>query len=293
MKFALHGRQFNDSTKPYIQALLDELSRRHIDVQLSEVFFDVLKKYGVRNPYTSTYKDLDDIDNPDFILSLGGDGTLLDTVTHVGARETPIVGINVGRLGFLATISPNAVKETIPLLLNNEYTIDSRTLLNIESDSELFGNINFGLNDFVITKTETSSMIVVHCSIDDEFLNYYWADGLVVSTPTGSTGYSLSVGGPVLLPHCQNFIIAPISPHNLNVRPMVVEDTSTITVQVSSRSGNCLVSLDSRSRPFPEKTTITIRKEAFKASLVKMKNDKFLHTLRSKLNWGTDIRQIW
>ncbi len=290
MNFAIHGRPFTDKAKPYIQALLNELMARQIEVQFTESYLRLLQQADIQHDYSQTFTDKKNINSPDYIISLGGDGTLLDSVTLVAERETPIVGVNVGRLGFLATISPEKIAETIPLILDQQYQLDKRSLLAIDCEQDIFNGVNFGLNDFVITKTDTSSMIVVHSKINGEFLNTYWADGLVISTPTGSTGYCLSVGGPVVMPHCQNFIIAPISPHNLNVRPMIVEDDSIITVEVESRSKNFLVSLDSRSKVIEGRLPITIKKEKFKACLVKMPENHFLNTLRSKLNWGLDTR---
>jgi NAD+ kinase len=177
--------------------------------------------------------------------------------------KIPAIGINVGRLGFLATVSPERIADMIAALESSQFRIDERTLVSIESNIDLFDGLNFGLNDFTITKTDTSSMITVHTYLDNEFLNSYWADGLIISTPTGSTGYSLSCGGPVLVPHSQNFIITPISPHNLNVRPLVVEDTAIIKLEVKSRSNNFLVSLDARSRVVDENTQLTVRKSRF------------------------------
>lgn len=290
MKIALHGRPFKAESLPAIQSFFDALVRQQVEVQLSTPYVAVLAENGVNHTFEQVYTDHTDLFDADFIFSLGGDGTLLDTVTQVGARQTPIVGVNIGRLGFLATVAPVKLTETLHALSLGNYTLDDRTLVRLEASRDLFDGLNFGLNEFTVTKTDTSSMIIVHTHLNGQFLNSYWADGLLVSTPTGSTGYCLSVGGPVVLPHSQNFIIAPISPHNLNVRPMVVEDTSEITMEVESRTNNFLVSLDSRSRIVEDKITLTIKKERFKARLVKMPDDYFLNTLRSKLNWGLDTR---
>lgn len=290
MKIALHGRPFKTETLPFIQSFFDELVRRNIEVQISDVYASVLEQNGVSHSFTNVYSSPQSLFDADFIFSLGGDGTLLDTVTHVGARETPIVGVNIGRLGFLATVAPLKLPDTLQTLFDNNYQIDERTLVRLEAERDLFEGKSFGLNELTVTKTDTSSMIVVHTHLNGEFLNSYWADGLLISTPTGSTGYCLSVGGPVVLPHSQNFIIAPISPHNLNVRPMIVEDTSEIRLEIESRTNNFLISLDSRSRIAEGSLTLTIKKESFKARLVKMSDDHFLNTLRSKLNWGLDTR---
>jgi len=290
MKLAIHGRNFTDLTKPPIQAMFDELARQQVEVQLSEPYRLLLDQAGIDHHTTSVYRSFRDVFPADFAFSLGGDGTLLEAVTHVGPHHVPIVGINIGRLGFLATVSPRAIGTMLEALLAGQFRIDERTLIAVDSEQDLFEGVPFGLNDVTITKTETSSMITVHTYIDGEFLNSYWADGLIVSTPSGSTGYSLSCGGPVLLPHNANFIVTPVSPHNLNVRPMVVPDTSRLSFEVESRSGAFLVSVDSRFRTVDVSTRLSVRKGDFKARLVKLPDDNFLDTLRSKLNWGWDIR---
>ncbi|HEV7347986.1 NAD kinase [Telluribacter sp.] len=290
MKIAIHGRIFTESARPFIQTMFDDLSARHIDVQLSGVYRGILDEIGISHKASLVYDSSENLFDADFIFSLGGDGTLLDTVTHVGARQIPIVGINVGRLGFLATISPPELPSLIATIEAGQYRLDHRSLVCVESDEQLFGTLNFGLNDFTISKTDTSSMITVHAYMNGEFLNSYWADGLIISTPTGSTGYSLSCGGPVLVPKNQNFIVTPVSPHNLNVRPLVVEDSAVLSFDVKSRSGSFLVSLDARSQVVNEGTHITVRKADFVARLVKMNEDSFFNTLRNKLSWGLDMR---
>lgn len=290
MKIAIHGRNFNESARPYIESMFSELTRRHIEVQLSESFRSFLDAQGIRHYSDLVYGNPDELCDARLVVSMGGDGTLLETISHVGKRRIPVIGINVGRLGFLATVSPERISDMIEALENNQYKIDERTLVKVESNIDLFEGRNFGLNDFTITKTDTASMITVHTYLNDEFLNSYWADGLIISTPTGSTGYSLSCGGPVLVPHSQNFIITPVSPHNLNVRPLVVEDSSVIRLEVKSRSNNFLVSMDSRSRVVDEVTELTVSKADFTARLIKMRDDSFLDTLRSKLSWGLDMR---
>ncbi|SDG01495.1 NAD+ kinase [Dyadobacter soli] len=290
MKIAIHGRNFNESARPFIENMFDELSRRKVEVQLSQSFRTFLDQAGISHYSEQVYEKPEELCDARLVVSMGGDGTLLETISHVGKRQIPAIGINVGRLGFLATVSPERITDMIAALENSQFRIDERTLVEVESNIDLFDGLNFGLNDFTITKTDTSSMITVHTYLNDEFLNSYWADGLIVSTPTGSTGYSLSCGGPVLVPHSQNFIVTPISPHNLNVRPLVVEDTAVIRLEVKSRSSNFLVSLDARSRIVDENTQLLVRKAGFVARLIKMKDDSFLNTLRSKLSWGLDMR---
>jgi NAD+ kinase len=290
MKIAIHGRTFNESARPFVESLFNELSRKGIQVQLSRSLRTFLDENHIAHHATLVYEKPADLYDANWVMSMGGDGTLLETISHIGAREIPTIGVNMGRLGFLATVSPDKISEMLNVVVRGDYKIDERTLVELESNSNLFDGLNFGLNDFTITKTDTSSMITVHTYLNGEFLNSYWADGLIVSTPTGSTGYSLSCGGPVLVPHSQNFIITPISPHNLNVRPLVVEDNSVIKLEVKSRSSNFLVSLDARSTIVDEHTHLMIRKAKFKAHLIKMQDDSFLNTLRSKLSWGLDMR---
>ncbi|CCH52259.1 ATP-NAD/AcoX kinase [Fibrisoma limi BUZ 3] len=290
MKIAIHGRNFPESARSYIQSMFDELAQRQATILISHAYRGFLDMAGIVHYSEETYQPEEGVSEADFIFSLGGDGTLLDAVTHVGARQIPIVGINIGRLGFLATVAPATIRFMIDALYNQQYSIDERSLVSVQSNIDIFNGLPFGLNDFTITRTQTSSMITVHTYLDGDFLNSYWADGLIVSTPSGSTGYSLSCGGPVLLPQTNNFIITPISPHNLNVRPMIVMDSCRLSFEVESRSGNFLAALDSRSYTVDVSTRISVQKEHFKARLVKLSDDNFLNTLRSKLNWGWDIR---
>lgn len=290
MKIAIHGRVFNEPAKPYIQSMFDELKSRAVEVQISQTYLQILIEANVETYFHAVFNDSLDYKKADFVLSLGGDGTLLDSLTFIGANETPILGINTGRLGFLATVSPENLIVELAMLFQGKYEIEKRTLVSIDSNIDIFNGVNFGLNELGIMKTDTSSMIVIKTYLNNEFLNSYWADGLIVSTPTGSTGYNLSVGGPVVTPGADIFVISPMSPHNLNVRPLVVSDNSTLRFEVESRSGSFLVSLDSRSKVVEDSTVISLKKESFKAYLVKIRGSDFLNTLRSKLNWGLDSR---
>jgi NAD+ kinase len=232
----------------------------------------------------------------DFLISVGGDGTLLDSVSFVGFYEVPVIGINTGRMGFLATIAKEDIEKAIEVLFSGQFTIEDRSLISLDTDMlvdpdmKLFHGTAFGLNEFTIHKRDTSSMITVHTYIDEEYLNSYWADGLIVSTPTGSTGYSLSCGGPLISPAAKNFVITPVSPHNLNVRPMIVPDDSVISFKIEGRSEKFLISLDSRSTAVDASVHLTVRKEKFAAKLVKFYGYCFFDTLRQKLNWGLDMR---
>ncbi|AHM61740.1 inorganic polyphosphate/ATP-NAD kinase [Flammeovirgaceae bacterium 311] len=290
MKIALHAKAVNPDSVFYIQQVFDELSARGAELYISKPLQKNLSKFEHSLPDARMFSRNDSLEGMDFIFSLGGDGTLLDTVTYVGDLGIPIVGINTGRLGFLATMPKDGIREVIDALYNNYFSYEYRTLIHLDADQDLFEGRNFGLNDFTILKKDTSSMIVVHTYIDGEFLNSYWADGLIVATPTGSTGYSLSCGGPLVLPQSNNFVVTPVSPHNLYVRPMVVSDNSVISFEIEGRSNHFLVSLDSRSRTVDAGIQMAVRKEKFRAKLVKLTGYNFFDTLRQKLNWGLDNR---
>jgi NAD+ kinase len=295
MKIAIHGRNFKEETKPFIQAMFDSLAQQNIELQISESYHKFLTEFGIRYSISSYYNDHKDLFDANFVLTLGGDGTLLDAVTHIGSREIPILGINTGRLGFLATVSPDKIQESLQEVFAENYTLDQRTLVSIDArlngeKLDIFNGVNFGLNELGIMKTDTSSMIVVKAYLDGEFLNAYWADGLIISTATGSTGYNLSVGGPLVIPTSDIFVIAPMSPHNLNVRPLVVSTDSVLYFEIESRSNNCLISLDARSKVIDSNVKISMEREKFKANIIKLSDTNFLNTLRSKLNWGFDVR---
>ncbi len=293
MKIAILGKPFNDRIAPFIQKLFDELLLRKADLLLVEHFQLYLQNTLNIPGDIPTFKRGDSLKGVDVVLSIGGDGTLLDTVTYVGPQEIPILGINTGRLGFLATIPYDNINVALDALFKGHYTLDERALIRVESDQEIFDGINFGLNEFSVLKRDSSSMIAVHTYIDGEYLNSYWADGLVVATPTGSTGYSLSAGGPLVLPQTNNFVISPVCPHNLNVRPMIVSDRSVISFEIEGRSSSYLASLDSRSVPVDMNVQLAVRRESFVARLVKLHHVNFLSTLRSKLNWGMDNRNLF
>jgi NAD+ kinase len=292
MNIAVHGREFSSDVKEYVQQIFDELTFHQVTYQLSHSFSQILKEAGILFEDAHIYHSTESIFKADLVLSIGGDGTVLETIAHVGSREIPVLGINFGRLGFLASVPTHQIKHAIQKIVNRQYALDARTMLQATTPIGLFqGQVNFALNEIALSKTDTSSMIIVHTYINGQFLNSYWADGLMVATATGSTGYSLSCGGPLVMPHSANFIITPICPHNLFVRPMIVSDDSEIALKVESRSNNFLVSMDSRARVIGDVDTfITIKKESFKAHLITLDGDEFLSTLRQKLGWGRDIR---
>lgn len=227
--------------------------------------------------------------NPDALICVGGDGTLLDTIPLVRDSGVPVLGLNTGRLGFLAGLNIKELAEAIGDIQKGNYDIETRALLRLESSEQIF-DYGFALNDFVIHKKETSSMIVVHAYLNGEFLNSYWSDGLIVSTPTGSTGYSLSCGGPIIFPKSDSFVITPIAPHNLNVRPVIVSDDVVISFEIEGRASNYLTSLDARSQAIDGHVQMAVRKADHDLNLIRLNNDNFLNTLRNKLNWGFDRR---
>jgi NAD+ kinase len=232
----------------------------------------------------------DNLKGLDAFISLGGDGTLLDSLTYIGKNETPIMGINTGRLGFLATISRDETEKALEHLFNGTFHTDSRTVITLGADKPLFGGLNFALNDFTIIKKDTSSMINIHVFVDKELLNSYWSDGIIVSTPTGSTGYSLSCGGPLLYPRSESFVITPVSPHNLTARPIVISDNSEVSFHIEGRSKKFLISLDSRVEAIDGSVNLRVKKGKFKVHLIQMPGQHYFKTLRQKLNWGLDIR---
>jgi NAD+ kinase len=227
------------------------------------------------------------------VVSIGGDGTILMCLEFVRENETPIVGINTGRLGFLAGVAANESTAMIDDLQKGRFSIDSRTVLKLDSNKpNMFGGVKYALNDFVIHKKDSSSMITIHTFINGEFLNSYWSDGLIVSTPTGSTGYNLSCGGPILYPTSASLVITPIAPHNLNVRPIIISDNNVISFQVEGRSSSFLATLDSRSESIEANTELAVSKANFKMNLVRLNNENYLQTLRQKLMWGIDNRNF-
>jgi NAD+ kinase len=291
MNVAIYGRSGSASVVPFMDILLTELSRVGAGVKIYQPFLNYLKHHsGVKTNYP-TFSTHDEIrEGTDFLFTLGGDGTLLDTVSLVRDSKIPIVGINTGRLGFLASISKESIAGCVDCLIQGRYDLDPRSLIRLETSKSLFGEVNYALNEITIHKKDSSSMIIIHTYLNGEYLNSYWADGLIIATPTGSTGYSLSCGGPIIVPQSENFVITPIAPHNLNVRPIVVSDKYVISLEVEGRSQYFLASLDSRSVTIDSSIQLAARKEDFMAYIVRLHNENFLGTLRNKLMWGLDVR---
>jgi len=291
MKVAVYSRTFEQSFLHHIKEFFTWLNEYGFQVY---VFNDLLnylqEQFGFRPDYTDTFHGYRDIGGDmDFVISIGGDGTFLDTVSLVRDTGIPVIGINSGKLGFLANISKEEIYQAIDSLYQGNYTTESRSLLSVESDAKLINGFHYALNDITIQKKE-SQMITIHVYLNGSFLNTYWADGLIIATPTGSTAYSLSAGGPIVLPESRDFIISPISPHNLTVRPIVVPDESNILLKPEGRSSKYLVSMDHRSQVITRSTNIHVQKADFQMNVLRLNHTSFYSTLRTKLMWGVDKR---
>lgn len=289
---AIYGRSFEDSFIPHVQQLFDTLYEHNLKITVYESFYPYLKaRIDIKNE-CQTFKSHHDVAGGlRAMLSIGGDGTLLDTINIVRDSQIPVLGINTGRLGFLSSIGKDEIKAAVEAVIAKEYQIDSRALLELQvSDPSLFPEFRYALNELTVHKKDSSSMVTIHTYINDSYLNSYWADGLIIATPTGSTAYSLSTGGPILLPGSKNFIITPIAAHNLNVRPVVVPDDSVLKLTVEGRSTQFLASLDSRSEPIDASTELIIKRAPFEINLIRLEHQNFLNTMRNKLMWGLDRR---
>ena len=289
---AIFGKSFDDGLSPLVNELFELLSKDSDTIFVYENFLPFLqKRIQLPNNITpfNSHKSLVN-KQPDFLISVGGDGTILQALTYIRDSEIPILGINMGRLGFLSNVPKDQMTAGIKDIVQNKFTLEKRTLLSVETENNLFEDLNFALNELTIHKKDSSSMITINTYVNDEYLNSYWADGLIVATPTGSTAYSLSCGGPILGPNSQNLVITPIAPHNLNVRPIVLSDNNVVKLKVEGRSNEFLVSLDSRSETIDSSIELIIRKCAFNARLIELENQSFFKTIRQKLLWGIDKR---
>ncbi len=292
MKIALFGKGYKSHQQPFLQGLVEELNRCGVEVMYYEPY---LSSFADQLTFAHTPKSFNTyaevLHGADMLLSVGGDGTFLDTVPFVRNSGIPILGINLGRLGFLSSVSKNEIAEAIRMVSQGNFTLDKRSLLQLNAPENLFGDLNFALNDITIYRNATPALIMVHVFVDDLFLNSYYGDGLIVATPTGSTAYSMSVGGPILTPGAQNFVIAPIASHNLTVRPIVIQDSSSIRIKIEGREEKYLMTMDSRQSAISKEDEIIIKKCDFQINLVNMPNKNFFSTIRDKLLWGVDNRK--
>ncbi len=292
MKVAVFGTSVSHSFVPVLQEFFRFLQSNQVEVHIFKPFRDFLSNELHFEPfYTKEYHSFIDFDNQcDFIFSVGGDGTFLHSVLNIRNLDIPVVGVNSGRLGFLADIAENQVQKALTRIFNHDFIIVERTMLQVDFIGKDNLDFNFALNEMTVLKSDTSSMINIYAYVGDELLNNYWADGLIIATPTGSTAYSLSVGGPILTPDSENFVITPLAPHNLTVRPMVVPDNYEIKLRVEGRGTHFLASLDFRSVPVELATEIIIKKAGFKLKTLQLPELSFFSTLRNKLMWGIDRR---
>ncbi|MDP2422351.1 NAD kinase [Sediminibacterium sp.] len=291
MKVAIYSRGLDIEQENPLLILLEELNRHDTEILLFNTLFEqfnIPQELCNKIQQFSGYEDLGE--SVDCVISLGGDGTMLDTITLIREKNIPVLGINFGRLGFLASISREELATAVDALVNHTFIIDKRTLIHLDSNTPLFADAPFALNEFTIHKKDTSPMIKIHTYMNGEFLNTYWADGLIVSTPTGSTGYNLSCNGPILFPDSSSLVITPICPHNLNVRSIVIPDNNIISFEVEGRADEFIVALDARRELVPKSVQLAVRKEAFNISLIRLNENTFLSTLRTKLTWGLDKR---
>lgn len=293
MKVAIYGQYYQNSTEPIIKDIFVFFNRNNADLYIEMDFLAILYEKGIVKKEYKTFSSYADLD-PDFdiLISIGGDGTILRAATLVRDLGIPILGINAGRLGFLASVQKDHIDQFMQYVIDRNFTLSPRTLLSLEVAPEIpeVANINFAMNEISVSRKDTTSMITIETWLNGEYLNSYWADGLIISTPTGSTGYSLSCGGPILTPDVESLVITPIAPHNLNARPLVIPDSTEIRLRVTGREEQYLVSLDSRIASVKNESELIIRKNPFRINMVEITGDTFLTTLRNKLLWGEDKR---
>ncbi len=291
MKVAIYGQKYQENVSDYVEELLDELKNESAEIVIEKNFHNLL--YSDKKKKFQTFTRSRGLDSSfDMLVSFGGDGTILRAVTYIRDLGIPIVGVNTGRLGFLSTFKKEDVRKVIQEFVSGAYTIVERSLVAVHASFDIpeFGELNFALNEVTVSRKDTTSMITVETYLNDEYLTSYWADGLIVATPTGSTGYSLSCGGPVITPTAQSLVITPIAPHNLNARPLVISDKTEIRLKVSGREENHLVSLDSRIATLENGKEIVIKKAGFTINMIEYYSESFLKTIRNKLLWGQDRR---
>lgn len=291
MRVAIYGKKVTKQTIPVFLDVFNFIEELGWSIVLEKELKDtLLAKTDINKNYDTFTTHLDFYSGIDLTISLGGDGTFIKTVSYIRSSGVPIMGINTGRMGFLSNISKDHIEDTLTKVKNKEFEYQKRSLLRVYTEDDLFGEDNFALNELTVHKKDTASMITVHASLDNKYLNSYWADGLIVATPTGSTAYSLSCGGPIITPGCQVHILTPIAPHNLNVRPMVVPDHLPIELSVEGRDRKSLLSLDGNSKSIKQGEKVIVKKAEFMINVIRFENNNFLDTIRNKMLWGIDVR---
>jgi NAD+ kinase len=289
MKILIFGNTYRSEAALSAHQLVTFLQNKHVDVWVENSFYEFLKNKKLSFP--NIYGTFDATpEQADFALSLGGDGTFLNTAMHIGALKIPILGINMGRLGFLADVADNEMELALNKIITNQYVIEERTVLELQTTHQNWSPSSFALNEIAILKQDSSSMIAIQVRVNGEELNTYRSDGLIIATPTGSTAYSMSVGGPIVVPQANNFILAPVASHSLNIRPLIIPDNWELEFQVQSRTNSFLVALDGRSAVFDHNERLSIRKADYAIRVVKQAHHTFFNTLKNKLMWGVDKR---
>lgn len=293
MKIAIYGQNYLNSTEPIIKDIFVFFKKNNTELIIEAAFLEMLYEKNLIHETYQTFSSHTELDSSfDLLISIGGDGTILRAATLVRNSGIPILGINAGRLGFLASVQKDNIDSFLQFVMDKKYSISKRTLLSLDCspENDAIKEINFAMNEITVSRKDTTSMITIETYLDGEFLNSYWADGLIISTPTGSTGYSMSCGGPILTPNVKSLVIAPIAPHNLNARPLVIPDDTEVKLRVSGREENYLVSLDSRVTTIANESILIIKKTPFQINMVEIQEETFLKTLRNKLLWGEDKR---
>ena len=293
MKIAIYGQYYLNSTEPIIKDIFVFFKKNNVELIIESAFLEMLFEKNIIHEQYPTFFFFTELDTSfDMLISIGGDGTILRAATLVRNSGVPILGINAGRLGFLATVQKENIDSFLQFVIDKKYSISKRTLLSLDCspENEAIKEINFAMNEITVSRKDTTSMITIETYLNDEFLNSYWADGLIISTPTGSTGYSMSCGGPILTPEVKSLVITPIAPHNLNARPLVIPDNTEIKLRVTGREDQYLVSLDSRVTTVKNESVLTIKRNPFEINMIEIPQETFLKTLRNKLLWGEDKR---
>ena len=289
LQFAIFGNTYQPKKSASMQKMLASLAQRQADVAIERKFYNFLTSDQHLEVGSVQVFDGSDF-QADFVISMGGDGTFLKAASRVGDKQIPILGVNMGRLGFLADIHAQDMEQTITALYEGDYSLETRSVIRVETDGIPLDGYNCALNDVAVLKRDNASMITLHCTINGDYVATYQADGMVISTPTGSTAYSLSNGGPIIVPGTHVFSLTAVAPHSLNVRPIVVSEDSEIQLTVESRTCQYLVALDGRSEPLPDSTRLIIRKAPYRVRVIKRAGSKYFHTLREKMMWGADTR---
>ena len=292
MRIFIYSRILKENDIPTLQELISILDEFNIDYLFPRQYWQQIEAAKVMDGFREVVDEGQDLKKKevDMIITLGGDGTILGCLKWVRDTEIPVLGINLGRMGFLADVEKTKIRFAIESVIAGRYSLDKRSLIKLDSNVPLFGVLPYALNDFTLLKRDTSSMVTIHAYVNGDYLNTYWSDGIIVSTPTGSTGYSLSCGGPIIFPNSNNFAVTPVAPHNLNVRPIVIPDDAVVSFEIEGRAENFLCTLDSRFETISSSVKLAVKKANFSLALVQLEEGHFLQTIRDKLTWGMDKR---